>query len=258
MSPAPIAPFSLDGRLALVTGAARGLGFQIARGLAAAGARVLLNGRDAAALDAAAAAIRTGQPEARVEPLPFDIADEAAIAAAFGWLAQRQERLDILVNNVGQRDRRALDAFSLAEVRRLLDVNLVAPFELARRAAARMGPGGRIVNITSIAGPIARDGDAVYTAAKGGLDALTRALAAELGPRGITVNAVAPGFFSTETNAALASDPNTIDWLARRTSLGRSGRPEEIAGAVVFLASDAASYITGHTLAVDGGYLSHF
>lgn len=258
MSPAPIAPFSLDGRLALVTGAVRGLGFQIARGLAAAGARVLLNGRDAAALDAAAAAIRTGQPEARVEPLPFDIADEAAIAAAFGWLAQRQERLDILVNNVGQRDRRALDAFSLAEVRRLLDVNLVAPFELARRAAARMGPGGRIVNITSIAGPIARDGDAVYTAAKGGLDALTRALAAELGPRGITVNAVAPGFFSTETNAALASDPNTIDWLARRTSLGRSGRPEEIAGAVVFLASDAASYITGHTLAVDGGYLSHF
>ncbi len=255
-------PFSLHGRVALVSGAARGLGLEIARGLAEAGAEVWLNGRDRAALDAAIATLHAQQPAARLHALPFDVADADALAAGLAAIAAAHGRLDILVNNVGQRDRRALDDFALADVRRLLDVNLVAPFELARRAAALMpGPdqgGGRIVNITSIAGPIARDGDAAYTAAKGGLAALTRALAAELGPRGITVNAVAPGFFATETNAALAADPRTVHWLRQRTSLGRGGRPEEIAGAVVFLASAAASYITGTTLAVDGGYLAHF
>lgn len=236
-----------------MTGAGRGLGFEIAKALATAGARVVLNGRDAARLATAAARI-----EGEVAIAAFDVASPdaeenvAAIAAQHG--------LDILVNNVGQRGRQPLDDFDLDGVRALTEANLVAPLMMARAAArtmARLGR-GRIINITSIAGPIANSGSAVYTMTKGGLAALTRALAADFGPDGITVNSIAPGFFATETNAEVAADPAIGDWLARRTSLGRWGRPEEVAGAAVFLASDAASYITGQTITVDGGFLAHF
>ncbi|MBI3380570.1 MAG: SDR family oxidoreductase [Aquabacterium sp.] len=265
-------PFQLDGRVALVTGAARGLGFEIAQALAQAGAQVWLNGRDAAALAEAVARIhahsqahRPAASTLQVHALPFDIADDTARQAALARLQAQSGQLDILVNNVGQRKRRALDDFPLDEIRQLLDVNLVAPLALAREAAQLMLETGattagraRIINITSIAGPISRAGDVAYTVAKGGLDAATRALAAELGPRGITVNAVAPGYFATEANDAMVHNPEVADWLSHRTSLGRWGQPPEIAGAVVFLASAAASYVTGQTLAVDGGYLSHF
>lgn len=251
--------FDLSGQQALVTGAARGLGLAMADALTQAGACVWLNGRDPAALEAAAHSIIRRHPQAcppRI--LPFDIADDAARAQALSsWSPDRP--LHILINNVGQRDRRPLDDFAAADIRHLLDINLLAPLLLARDVARVMPrPGGRIVNITSIAGPIARAGDAAYTAAKGGLDAATRALAAELGPHGINVNAVAPGYFATEANGRMVADAEVAQWLGRRTSLGRWGQPSEIAGAVVFLASPAASYITGQTLAVDGGYLSHF
>lgn len=263
--PAAAHPFRLDGRVALVTGAARGLGLAIATALAEAGATVWLNGRDAHALQAAAQGITRAHPEHLAHALPFDIADEAARAGALQRLMAHSGRLDILVNNVGQRDRRPLADFSPDALHHLLNVNLVAPLLLAREAAQHMADCGasaqgsaRIVNITSIAGPIARGGDVAYTVAKGGLDAATRALAAELGPRGVNVNAVAPGYFATEANAQMVSDPGVAQWLGQRTSLGRWGQPREIAGAVVFLASAAASYVTGQTLAVDGGYLSHF
>ena len=243
---------SLAGRIALVTGASRGLGFEIARRMAEQGARVWLNGRGASAVEAAAERIG---PNARA--LPFDIGDDQASAAAFARLAE--DGLDILVNNVGQRDRRPLGQLRRADMAAMLSTNLVAPFDLARRAAPLMQAReyGRIINITSIAADIAR-GDVLYTASKGGLAALTRALAAELGAIGTTVNAVAPGYFATEANGEMTADPEIARHLARRTSLGRWGEPGEIAGAVAFLAAPEASYITGHTLAVDGGYLTHF
>jgi len=247
--------FSLKGKTALVTGAARGLGFEIAKGLADAGAQVILNGRNSVALDQAADIIT--QAGHGCATLPFDVSDQRAVDAAFREIKSAQGGLNILVNNVGQRDRRDLDRFSIAEVSELLETNLAAPLYLSKKAAELMGKGDRIINITSIAGQIAR-GDAAYTASKGGLDALTRALSAELGPLGVTVNGIAPGYFATESNSEMVTDRATKRWLKTRTSLGRWGKPEEIAGLAVFLASPAASYISGQIIAVDGGFTSHY
>jgi gluconate 5-dehydrogenase len=245
--------FSLQDRVALVTGAGRGLGFEIARAMAAAGAHVLVNGRDAGR--AGEAARKISSDGGRATGVAFDVGDAEAVTRAIAEIGRQHGRLDILVSNVGVRNRKPIFDFSVDEVRALIDADLVAGFVVAREAARLMIPRrqGRIINVTSIAGPLARPGDAPYIAAKGGLAALTRAMAAEFGPHNITVNAIAPGFFATETNAAMIADPELNARFATRVPLGRWGQPGEIAGAAVFLASDAASYVSGHVLTVDGG-----
>ena len=248
-----LSQFSLEGRVALVTGSGRGLGLEIARAMAGSGAHVLLNGRDAARLQPQADAIAAAGGRASI--LAFDVADRDAVRDAFARIERDHGRLDVLVQNVGQRNRKPLTDFSDAEIGDLLNVDLASGIILAREAARLMLPRGfgRLIAVTSIAGQVARANDAVYAAAKAGLTGMVRALAAEYGGKGLTSNAIAPGFFATETNAAITGDPALSAYFEGRTPLGRWGRPEEIAGAAVFLASAAASYVNGHVLVVDGG-----
>jgi gluconate 5-dehydrogenase len=244
--------FDLTDRIAVVTGATRGLGLEMARGLARAGAIVYINGRD----PLRTADVAKAENCDRIRPLPFDVHEEAAVARSFGELACIHGRLDVLVSNVGVRLRESIDYITPALFHAHLGTNLTAPYALAREAARHMisQQRGRIIMITSTAATLGIPGDAAYIAAKGGLTSLTRALACEYGKYAITCNAICPGPFATETNAAVAAGGESSAMVRRRTILGRWGKPSEIAGACVFLASDEAAYVTGSVLTVDGGF----
>jgi gluconate 5-dehydrogenase len=245
--------FSLAGQVALITGSARGLGRCMAHAIASSGAHVIINGRNVTATEAAAQELR--EQGLMASALCFDVADDDAIEHAFAQIDREYGRLDILVSNVGARNRKSLLAISSAEIRSLIETDLIASMLLAKQAAQRMVQQnyGRLITVTSVAGEIARPGDAIYPAAKQGLTGMMRALAVEFAPYSITSNAIAPGTFATETNTAMMTDPAVYQRLAARNPTGRWGKPEEIAGAAVFLASPAASYINGQVLAVDGG-----
>ncbi|NUB45603.1 SDR family oxidoreductase [Fertoebacter nigrum] len=241
--------FDLTGRRALITGSSQGIGFALARGLAAAGAEVVLNGRDAGKLAAAAAQI----PGAVT--LPFDATDHAAVRTAVDGFEADHGAIDILVNNAGMQHRGPLEDFPAEAFERLLQTNIASVFHVGQAVARHMigRNRGRIINIASVQTALARPGIAPYTATKGAVGNLTKGMATDWARHGLNCNAIAPGYFVTPLNDALVNDPAFTTWLEKRTPAGRWGQVDELVGACIFLASDAASFVNGHILYVDGG-----
>jgi gluconate 5-dehydrogenase len=245
--------FRLDGRVALVTGSSTGIGLALARGLAQCGATVVLNARNAARLADAAGALRAEGLAAHARA--FDVSDAAAVEAGIAAIESEIGPLHILINNAGITRRAALTELTDADWRVVQQTNLDAAFYAGRAAARRMIPrrAGRILNTCSIMSDLARPSTAAYAASKGALKMLTKAMAVELAPHGITVNGIAPGYFETELTAPLVADTTFNQWIINRTPARRWGQVHELAGVAVFLCSDAAAYVNGHLLVVDGG-----
>ena len=241
--------FDLTGRRVLITGSSQGIGFALAQGVTAAGAEVVLNGRDAAKLADAAARI----PGART--LPFDATDHAAVRAAIDGFEDDIGPIDVLVNNAGMQHRGPLEDFPEDAFERLLKTNISTVFNVGQAAARHMIARGRgkIINIASVQTALARPSIAPYTATKGAVGNLTKGMATDWAKYGLQCNAIAPGYFDTPLNAALVADPAFTTWLEKRTPAGRWGKVEELVGACIFLASDASSFVNGHILYVDGG-----
>ena len=245
--------FSLTGRRALITGSSQGIGFALAKGLAAAGAELVLNGRNAAKREAAAAELRdTGTT---VVALPFDVTDHAAARTAVDGFEADTGPIDILINNAGMQHRTPLEDFPPDAFERLLQTNVASVFHVGQACARHMitRGTGKIINIASVQSALARPGIAPYTATKGAVTNLTKGRATDWAKHGLNCNAIAPGYFDTPLNAALVADPEFTTWLEKRTPAGRWGQVDELVGAAVFLSSDGASFVNGHTLYVDGG-----
>jgi gluconate 5-dehydrogenase len=245
--------FDLTGRLALVTGSSKGIGLALARGLAGAGARVVLNGRDAAAVERALDALRA--EGLRAESAPFDVTDPAAVEAGVAAIEAAHGPIGILVNNAGINRRFPAVDVTEATWREVMATNVDAVFFMAQACARRMIPRGegKIINIASVQSELGRATIAPYAASKGAVRMLTRTLCAEWAKHGLQVNAVAPGYYDTELTQALVQDAAFTDWLCKRVPAGRWGRVEELVGAAIFLAAPASNFVNGHLLYVDGG-----
>ena len=248
--------FSLNERVALVTGSSRGLGWAIAQALAEAGAHVVLNGRSAATVEPRAQELAARGLAASIST--FDVNDPKGPVDGVAAIAEKHGRLDILVNNAGI-VRRALAVDTTdAAWQAVLDTDLTACFRMSREAAKPMikRRWGRIINISSVMGTFARPTIASYVASKAGIHGLTRALAVELMPHGITVNCIGPGFYPSQANEIVRKDQKFYDWVCGRTPAGRWGDPRELGGAAVYFASEASSYCNGQVLTIDGGMVA--
>ena len=246
-------PFRLDGRLALITGSSSGIGFALARGLGEAGAALVLNGRNTPRLEQAAGILR-GEG-LQVHTRVFDVTQAGAVQAAVDDIETTLGAIDILVNNAGMQKRMPLQDFPLEDWHELMRTNVDSVFLVGQAVARKMIPRqrGKIINICSVQSEIGRPNIAPYMASKGAVKMLTKGMAIDWGPHGIQVNGLGPGYFKTELNEALVTDDKFNAWLTGRTPSRRWGEVAELAGAAVFLASDASSFVNGHVLYVDGG-----
>ncbi|RUT33061.1 glucose 1-dehydrogenase [Arsenicitalea aurantiaca] len=249
-----LSQFSLAGRRALVTGSSRGIGHAIAAAMAGAGAEIIINGRDQEALGAAAEGLAaTG---ASVKALAFDVTSEDSVAEAIGWCESELGPIDILVNNAGMQHRAPLHEFPADAFERVMRTNVTSVFTVGKAVAKGMiGRGhGKIINICSLMSNVSRPSVAPYAASKAAVANLTRGMATDWARHGLNVNGIAPGYFRTELNAALVADAEFNGWIEKRTPMGRWGETSELGGAAVFLASEAASFVNGHILYVDGAF----
>lgn len=248
--------FDLTGKVALVTGSSRGLGYTLAEGLGRAGATVVLNGVNAERLDQSVKAL--AQAGIKAHGAAFDVTDAGQIQQQIARIEGEIGPVEILFNNAGIQIRRPLEQFDEADWRRIFDVNLTGAFLVAKAVSQGMiaRRSGKIINICSIQSELARPTIAPYSATKGGLKMLTKGMATDWGRYNIQVNGLAPGYFVTEMTQPLVDDEKFDAWLRGRTPANRWGEPEELVGAAVFLASKASSYINGHILYVDGGMLA--
>ena len=248
--------FSLTGQTALVTGGARGLGLAIARGLGEAGARVVIGGRDAAALDGAVVRLKDVGVDA--SKVVLDVRDRDAVDRAVTTVETTHGGIHVLVNNAGIQQRQAFDTFDDDDWQRIVDTNLGGAFRMARRVGPSMiaRGAGKIINICSLMSELGRPTIVPYTAAKGGLKMLTKGLAVEWARHNVQVNGIGPGYFATDMNRALMEDEDFDAFVRQRTPMGRWGDPNELVGTAVFLASAASDFVTGQVIYVDGGVLA--
>ena len=245
--------FDLSGQTALITGSSAGIGLALASGLSGAGAAVVLNGRNAGKLEAAATQLRA--EGATVHTSAFDAADPSAVAAAVARIEADIGAIDILINNAGMQRRAPLQDFKHEDWHELMRTNLDSVFIVGQAVARHMiaRRRGKIINICSVQSELGRPGIAPYTASKGAVKMLTKGMAIDWGPHGLQVNGIGPGYFKTELNQALVDNPEFSGWLINRTPSRRWGDVEDLVGAAIFLASDASRFVNGHILYVDGG-----
>ena len=249
-----LSSFGLGGKRALVTGSSRGIGYAIAEALASAGAEIIINGRDTEALGLAAEKLAAGG--AKVKAVAFDVANEESVGDAIDYCEAELGPIDILVNNAGMQFRSPLEDFPADKFDQVMRTNVTSVFIVGQAVARRMIPRGRgkIINICSLMSAVARPSIAPYAASKAAVANLTRGMATDWAKHGLNVNGIAPGYIRTELNEALLKNVEFNSWVEKRTPMGRWAEPAELGGAAVFLSSEAASFINGHILYVDGAF----